>query len=479
MTTAGNDARRRGALRVLSIFFRTAAVTSVLVSFSFEVNSSGVFHILWRDNLPLAATLVGLGLLMAGAAMVVSRLLRAPSNASPETFAAPGGNPYDIWHAMPTRARIRLALTVFPIFAAVGPILGMMDGSTFPLRLLEAVVMTLASGGMAASIILFGNRPLVLVLSFLVCMAASQNSGPIADAIVGPAVHAAQTGGALSFTAEQWQAISSRRQLLGIGAIALISLGYTLFVILLASEGRRRTRLETEMGIARGIQNSLLPAAGLSTPWCNVAGMTLPATEVGGDYFDYLELSDGRVAVVVADVAGHGVGAGILSAMTKSSFRTLVAADPLPLPLLRELNRTLCQLVQRNYFVTMAYMLLDPAKRTARIATAGHPPVLHFRGEEVTRVRTPSMGLGMNKSALFAEEEISWNPGDSFLFYTDGVLEARDAHGEEYGEGRLRESIKKARARNSGELPGALVASLREHASTFADDVTLVSVTLA
>jgi phosphoserine phosphatase RsbU/P len=85
----------------------------------------------------------------------------------------------------------------------------------------------------------------------------------------------------------------------------------------------------------------------------------------------------------------------------------------------------------------------------------------------------------MNKSALFAEEEISWNPGDSFLFYTDGVLEARDAHGEEYGEGRLRESIKKARARNSGELPGALVASLREHASTFADDVTLVSVTLA
>jgi sigma-B regulation protein RsbU (phosphoserine phosphatase) len=267
-----------------------------------------------------------------------------------------------------------------------------------------------------------------------------------------------------------------------VAAIALISLGYTLFVILLASEGRRRTRLETEMGIARRIQDALLPAGGLHAGWCDVNGATVPAEEVGGDYFDYLELPDGRITVVVADVAGHGVGAGILSAMTKSSFRSLVAADPSPVRLLGELNRTLCQLVQRNYFVTMAYMVIDPRTRTARIATAGHPPVLHFRGGEPAPapVRTPSMALGMKGTATFAEAAVAWAPGDLFLFYTDGVLEARDRRGGEYGGERLRESVANARARNSGELPGAVIASLRAHTSSsgFADDVTVVSVQL-
>ncbi|HEV8537813.1 MAG TPA: SpoIIE family protein phosphatase, partial [Bacteroidota bacterium] len=141
----------------------------------------------------------------------------------------------------------------------------------------------------------------------------------------------------------------------------------------------------TEINIARKIQQSLIPCTTFENSWCRVAGMTASATEVGGDYFDIVALSDHRLVVAVADVAGHGVGSGILSAMTKSALRSQHMHVASPAMVLENLNRTIYQVSERNMFVTLAYLLLDADARTAAYATAGHLPLL-FRTDDVTVV---------------------------------------------------------------------------------------------
>jgi sigma-B regulation protein RsbU (phosphoserine phosphatase) len=223
-----------------------------------------------------------------------------------------------------------------------------------------------------------------------------------------------------------------------------------------------------------------LPQARLTTPWCEVAGRTVPATEVGGDYFDYLTLPGDLTAVVVADVSGHGVGAGLLSAMTKSAFRTLVTLDPAPVQLLGRLNETVSHLVERKMFVTMAYLLLDHGKRTARIATAGHPPVIRIREPDhaVEELRTPSLGLGMNRSAAFTEITISLTPGDRFVLYTDGVVETPSRTGEQFGLSRLEALAAGDPGVTPGEVVGRIFSSMRGFGGPDGrgDDATVVVV---
>ena len=123
-----------------------------------------------------------------------------------------------------------------------------------------------------------------------------------------------------TFTQQEIDRIDVRRPLFGVIAIFLLSAGYTLFLRVVGEETKKRGRLETEVAVARRIQQSLQPSAAFKTDWCEAAGITVPATEVGGDYFDMIKISDDEAVIAIADVSGHGVGAGILSAMTKSAF---------------------------------------------------------------------------------------------------------------------------------------------------------------
>ena len=224
---------------------------------------------------------------------------------------------------------------------------------------------------------------------------------------------------------------------------------------------------------------SLIPSAGISAGGALAAGVTVPASEVGGDYFDFLELPDRRLAVFAADVAGHGVGAGILGAMTKSAFRAHLVHDPSPAPMLRFLNTTLVQLVEKNMFITAAYLLLDAGHGSARIATAGHPALLHLSGDgAITDVRTPSLALGMNRNAAFTEVTVPCMPGDVFLLYTDGLVEAVAGGGEQFGEERLKSMLAERRRLAPPELCEALIhgaATFRGNGPV-TDDVTVVAV---
>jgi phosphoserine phosphatase RsbU/P len=280
-------------------------------------------------------------------------------------------------------------------------------------------------------------------------------------------------------TAEQLSSIYTQRGIVGLIAIGLLAAGYVTFIHVIRREVGQRARFETEVKIAQDIQTSLLPEPVLTTAWCEIAGVMIPAAEVGGDYFDVVQLSDSLIAIVVADVTGHGVGAGILSSMTKSALRLQLQHDPSPVKVFEYLNRTIFDLSNDKTFVTCAYALIDNDSKTVRLSTAGHPPVLYYQEQPnvVHQIRTASPGLGMRREGAFLEEQFQFKRNDGLLFYTDGATEAMDVKGTQFGMDRLEQETVSNFA-SAQALSGKLQSELTAFAgtTTLQDDVTLVCV---
>ncbi|HMD13822.1 MAG TPA: PP2C family protein-serine/threonine phosphatase, partial [Bacteroidota bacterium] len=279
----------------------------------------------------------------------------------------------------------------------------------------------------------------------------------------------------------QLNAIYTQRGIVGIMAIALVAFGYAMFIKVIHTEVRQRSRLEAEVNIAKGIQESLLPDAVLQKSWITVVGSMTPAAEVGGDVYDVIPISDDLVAVAIADVSGHGVGAGILSAMTKSALHLQLQHDTSPVAVLEHLNRTLFEVSDEKTFVTFGYMLIDHAHKTIALATAGHPPVLQYDSavNKINFYRTANIGLGMRQDASFTHLELPFRSGDTFVLYTDGAVETADPNGEQFGIERIQDIV----ATHHGsvqDLCSVMNERLKEFtaAKTFQDDVTIVCVHL-
>jgi sigma-B regulation protein RsbU (phosphoserine phosphatase) len=236
--------------------------------------------------------------------------------------------------------------------------------------------------------------------------------------------------------------------------------------------------LETEMAIAQSIQQSLLPRTSYKGDGIEIAGLSVPATEVGGDYYDIIPLPDDRVAVIIADVSGHGVGAGILSAMTKSALHLSIQSHAEPSAVLNDINNTLFRITEKQMFVTCAYVLYDPASHEVRYATAGHPPFLHHRASvnTLTELRTPNLALGMQHGTHYSEQTALLEPGDALFLFTDGYVEAVNPKGDQFGIEKLKELIYTTSRPSAEKLSASLVASVREFTVThrLKDDVTMV-----
>jgi len=204
-----------------------------------------------------------------------------------------------------------------------------------------------------------------------------------------------------------------------------------------------KERLRHELDIARHIQMSSLPAA---TPYIHgmeIAGTSIPAMEVGGDFFDYLQGTGGDLMVVVGDVSGKGTSAALYMSKVQGILRALHGFAPEPLDLFLRANRLLCTDLQKNSFVTAVGALFHVHTRRMTFVRAGHLPLYHYcagRGA-VDRVVPRGLGLGLNDAGIFAREleahTREYSSGDLFVFATDGITEARNAGGEEYGEDRL------------------------------------------
>jgi serine phosphatase RsbU (regulator of sigma subunit) len=400
----------------------------------------------------------------------------------------------DVWKAMSTPSLVRLALAVFLMFSVLGPLSILMESALRVVSWPFVLVQCLASGGLAGTIILLGRRrwwvtTLVIVFwTAVIVLNAGGLSFLFGDdgfrVVLGSnmGVRDARAQSAPTVVSpEQLSAIYEQRGALGVLAIALLATGYTVFIRVIRAEVQQRSRLETEVRIAREIQESLLPSAAYAGPRCSAAGAARPATEVGGDFFDIVPLPGGEsAAFAIADVTGHGVGAGILGAMTKSALRSQLVHSADPAAVLGTVNAALHQLSDQKTFVTFAYAAVDGASRLVRYATAGHPPILHVRSGSVQPLRTVNVALGMRADTAFATGEIAGEPGDLFVLYTDGILETRDARAEEFGADRLSASVRKGPA-DPAALCASVLADLAAFArsSTFQDDVSILVIRLA
>jgi len=197
-----------------------------------------------------------------------------------------------------------------------------------------------------------------------------------------------------------------------------------------------KERQDRELEIAREIQQSLFPRSCPVVPGFEVAARSRASRRVGGDHYDWIPLSGGRLALAVADVSGKGTPASLLMASVHASLRALADALP-PAALVERLNRFLCENTQANRFVTLFYGELDPAGGRLRYVNAGHvPPYRLGASEAAERLEAGGPVLGMLEQAAFETGELRLLPGDVLAVVTDGVTEATDGADQEFGDER-------------------------------------------
>jgi serine phosphatase RsbU (regulator of sigma subunit) len=201
-------------------------------------------------------------------------------------------------------------------------------------------------------------------------------------------------------------------------------------------------RMEEELRLARAIQNRLLPASAPVLEHWELAGRSLPAREVGGDYFDYLLLPDGRVGLTVADVSGKGAGAALLMSSFRASLRSQDLAQLGPAQTLSALNRFVCSSVDPGKFITAFLAILDPRTGEIRYANGGHEPPLILRdGATIGELAEGGLILGAFAQAEYTEGVARMPSGSLLAIFTDGVTEAQNVQGEFFGSERLLEVL--------------------------------------
>jgi len=206
-------------------------------------------------------------------------------------------------------------------------------------------------------------------------------------------------------------------------------------------ERREREKMSREAQEARSIQQALLPKSSPFIPGFEVSGLSVPAGAVGGDWYDFIDLRDGRWGLVLADVSGKGMAAALLMSATRAMTRSLAENSCSPAEVLTKLNQLLVDDFPSGRFVTMVYAVLDPNRRTITFANAGHlPPVV--LGPSGTKFLQSEMGLPLGiRRGAYSETVLPLKDCERFVLYSDGITEAANAADEEYGSARLVEHL--------------------------------------
>lgn len=263
-------------------------------------------------------------------------------------------------------------------------------------------------------------------------------------------------------------------------AIAILLLSTSscgLFLHFILREGRRSIRLETELSFAHGIQHTLVPPIDCRAPQCEIYGISQPSEKVGGDLVDAVLLADGSVFTYVADIAGHGLPAGILMGMLKTAVRTHLLDNPGPAALFDRLNLVLPAVKEPNMYATCAAIHIAPDGSAIEYAIAGHPSILHAqpRNGRTDCLSDEQFPLGLLPAPRWKSHMLAPSAGDVFLITTDGVNETASEDGHEFGLDRLRQFLEKDVRRPLPALSADILAAVNAFGPS-QDDRTLLLV---
>ena len=280
--------------------------------------------------------------------------------------------------------------------------------------------------------------------------------------------------------------------LVGNGVVA-IAIGAFIFLFeLMRGRFERRSALlgqqdllAAELLAARNVQRSLLPAEDVAIPGFDISGLTEPAVEVGGDYYDYLSFADGTKGILVADAAGKGVPAALVMAKFQGMAQALSMRESSPAAFLVGLNDTLRIRLDRHSFITVGMLTIDLDDRCG-FYRAGHNPLLYYRSATgaIDTCRPDGMALGLaintNLKISFEPEWLPMDPGDVALLYSDGLTEATNGSGEAFGEERVMDALRISATADAGAaaIRGTIMKALADFVGDAEphDDITVVVV---
>jgi sigma-B regulation protein RsbU (phosphoserine phosphatase) len=263
-----------------------------------------------------------------------------------------------------------------------------------------------------------------------------------------------------------------------IGRFAAIKLETTR----LREEAIQKRIMDEELKMASGIQRRLLPAAPTGIQGFTFVGKNEPCRTVSGDYYDFAIRPNGKVYFVIGDVSGKGVTAGLMMAGLQVAFRIFSKADPDPATLVTQLNLALKENLPQSKFVTLFLGRLDINTGAIEYVNAGHTPPLWLRKGSTTELTDSDLLLGVVSRAEFVNRELTLDPGDSLVLFTDGVTEARNAEGNDLGSTTIGDALVKLHGSDATTIAASVADTVLQHVGdneNLDDDVTVLIVSRA
>jgi len=336
------------------------------------------------------------------------------------------------WREVPFHRLTSLLIAIFCLFGMLGCFTDLLDQGRKPY--LTVVAWSLWSGLIAVLWILAYFRDRRWLLAVIVFWLLGSRLLSAAMHHLGPLPHP---------TPEQGTRVAT------IACMVLSFSAYLFFMGFMQREGTRAVRIQTELSLAQGIQKTLVPVVDYRSDHVEVYGVSIPSTEVGGDLVDLVSLPDGALFAYVADVSGHGLPAGILMGMIKTAVRTQLVDLPSPAAVFDRLNQVLPAVKESHMYATATALRIYPVSNDVLhvdCSIAGHPAMLHAGPCAVERISDQQLPLGLLAGPAYRGKSLDLQPGDLLLIATDGIIEATDKSGNEFGFDRLESLLRDSRS---------------------------------
>ncbi len=358
---------------------------------------------------------------------------------------------------MPIRRMTKLLMSLFIVLAAMGSVADLLQIKAPPLAhgfFWPVLLGVVGSAGFAARI---KRTRLVLPVSMLMAL-----------------------GGFLAYlklhTAPDISIPDGVYRRIIVDALAVwfgVAIGYRLLLSFITSEGLDHVRMHTELSLAHGIQQTLVPTVSIDNARFEVYGKSMPSEEMGGDLIDVIP-SEGCLLTYIADISGHGLPAGQLMGMLKAAMRMALQFRHKPPSLLQSADRVLPAVKEPGMYATLALLSFDNSME-AEYALAGHPAILHYRADSrnTTRLSMEQFPLGLIPGGHYSSARAAYAPGDVFLLLTDGIPDVVNEKEEEFGLDRVEQILISHAAEPLPQIWDAVMDSARHHGPP-EDDQTML-----